>query len=80
LIVNGGSPDVPGGDRAPVRVTYPAMRSSSRIRCTHALMSAGREKAWGEVPEVPPGVRLYLVRVQPRPRRDQRHRTSRVLG
>jgi hypothetical protein len=27
------------GDGASVRVTYPAaMRSSSRIRCTHALM------------------------------------------
>ena len=35
------------GDGASVRVTYPAaMRSSSRIRCTHALMSARCEKTW----------------------------------
>ena len=39
------------GDGASVRVTYPAaMRSSSRIRCTHALMSARCEKTWGMFP------------------------------
>jgi hypothetical protein len=46
-------------------VTYPAARrSSSRIRYTHALMSARCEKTWGEVPEVPAGVRFYLLGVQ----------------
>jgi hypothetical protein len=43
------------GDGAPVRVTYPAsVRSSSRIRCAHALMSARCEKAWGKFPGCQP--------------------------
>jgi hypothetical protein len=40
------------------------MRSSSRIRCTHALMSARCEKACGEAPKVRAGVRFYLLGVQ----------------
>ena len=39
---------------AVVRVTYRAMRSSPRIRCTDALMSAGREKVWGKFPRCRP--------------------------
>jgi hypothetical protein len=43
------------GDGASVRVTYPAaMRSSSRIRCAHALMSARWEKTRGEFPGCQP--------------------------
>src|ERR1039457_1392477 len=42
------------GDGASVRVTYPAaMRSSSRIRCTHALHERQVREDLGEVPKVP---------------------------
>src|ERR1022692_1847776 len=60
-LVNGGSPNGPTGGFASVRVTYPAaIRSSSRIRCTHALMSARCEKTWGKFPRCQP-VRFYLL-------------------
>jgi hypothetical protein len=53
------------GDRASVRVTYPApMRSSSRIRCTHALNERQVREGPGEVPKVPAAVRFYLPGVQ----------------
>jgi hypothetical protein len=54
------------GDGAPVRVTYrAAMRSSARIRCTHALMTARCEKTWGSS-QGAAGVRFYLLGVQQR--------------
>ena len=53
------------GDGASARVTYPApMRSSSRIRCTHALNERQVREDLGEVPKVPAGVRFYLPGVQ----------------
>jgi len=65
-----GSPPVPPAAEALVRglhaeaaaddllhdlgVTYPAAMRSSRIRCTHALMSARCEKTWGKFPKCQP--------------------------
>ncbi|HEY6315789.1 MAG TPA: hypothetical protein VIY52_33955 [Streptosporangiaceae bacterium] len=48
-----------------MRLTYPApMRSSSRIRCTHALNERQVREGPGEVPKVPAAVRFYLLGVQ----------------
>src|ERR1035438_5011267 len=53
------------GDGASARVTYPApMRSSSRIRCTHALNERQVREDLGQVPKVTAGVRFYLPGVQ----------------
>jgi hypothetical protein len=51
--------------RRKLRVTCPApMRSSSRIRCTHALNERQVREGLGEVPQVPAGVRFYLLGIR----------------
>jgi hypothetical protein len=57
---------LPGeGGSAPVRATYPApMRSSSRIRCTHALNERQVQKAWGKFPRCQPVFGSISVGVQ----------------
>ena len=47
-----------------MRVTYLApVRSSSRIRCTHALNERQVREGLVEVPKVPASVRFYLLEV-----------------